>query len=191
MIYIYRAQLMISRKKRKSSSNCSKRHYLALFIIFWLNFGYFQDLVGTLQGGCFFHLLHPQNFDHDRSAWTSSCRWTSSWNHHSGKKNIKKFVFFSKTIFINFVFIFRSNPSLRAPNMPTMSICPNWSTTWKWSFTKKSLGLPALKILFPQGYPSAPCFSVILRDFHYTISQILNFTNSQFYEFSKEPDFLV
>ena len=102
------------------------------------------------------------------------------------------YLFFKNNIYsFCFVFIFRSNPSLRAPNMPTMSICPNWSTTWKWSYTKKSLGLPALKILFPQGYPSAPCFSVILRDFHYTISRILNFTNSQFYEFSKKPDVLV
>ena len=76
-----------------------------------------------------------------------------------------------------FVFTFRSNLLLQASNMPTMSTCPNWSTTWKWLFTKKSLGLPALKILFPQDYPSAPCFSVILRDFH-------NFTNSQFHEFA-------
>ena len=74
-----------------------------------------------------------------------------------------------------FVFTFRSNLLLQASNMPTMSTCPNWSTTWKWLFTKKFLGLPALKILFPQGYPSAPCCSVIPQH---------NFTNSQYNEFT-------
>ena len=112
---------MISRKKRESSSNWSKRHYLALFIIFWLHFGYFQDLVGTLQGGCFFHLLHPQNFDHDRSAWTSSCRWTSSWNHHSGKKKLLSF--FSKTIFIHFV-LFLFLGQTRHYGRPICPQCP-------------------------------------------------------------------
>ena len=96
--------------------------------------------------------------------------------------------FFQKQFSLNsFCFyFFRSNPSFWALNMPTMSICPSWSTTWKWSFTKKSLGLPALKILSPQDFPSAPCFSVIFRDVHNTISRIHNFTN-----FQKKANFLV